>query len=146
MKKYFSITFAVMMFLVVVTITAEAQASGSQKMRARIPFAFNVGKIELPAGEYTVTVLNPNSDRRVLQIRSADGKLSALIQTSERDTNTVEETKLVFNRYGNRYFFAQAQIAGESTTLAAVRSSAERNEEHAVASKGKKTTIAIVGN
>lgn len=147
MKKYFSITFAVMMFLVVVTITAEAQASGSQKMRARIPFAFNVGKTELPAGEYTVTVLNPNSDRRVLQIRSADGKLSALIQTSERDTNTVEETKLVFNRYGNRYFFAQAQMAGESTTLAAVRSSVERNEEQAVAkSKGSKTTIAIVGN
>ena len=146
MKKYFSITFAVMMFLVIVTITAEAQASGSQKMRARIPFAFNVGKTELPAGEYTVTVLNPNSDRKVLQIRSADGKLSALIQTSERDTNTAEQTKLVFNRYGDRYFFAQAQMAGESTTLAAVRSSAERNEEHAVASKGKKTTIAIVGN
>lgn len=146
MKKYFSITFALMMFLVVVTITAEAQASGSQKMRARIPFAFNVGKTEFPAGEYTVTVLNSNSDRKVLQIRSADGKLSALIQTSERETNTAEQTKLVFNRYGNRYFFAQAQMAGESTTLAAVRSSAERNEEQAVASKGKKTTIAIVGN
>jgi len=146
MKKYFSITFAVMMFLVVVTIKAEAVASGSQKMRARIPFAFNVGKTELPAGEYTVTVLNPNSDRKVLQIRSTDGKHSALIQTSELDTNTAEQTKLVFNRYGNRYFFAQAQMAGDSTTLAAVRSSAERNEEQAVASKASKTTIAIVGN
>ena len=146
MKKYFSITFAVMMFLVAVTITAEAQVSGSQKMRARIPFAFNVGKTELPAGEYTVTVVNPNSDRKVLQIRSADGKLSALIQTSERDTNTAEQTKLVFNRYGNKYFFAQAQMAGDSTTLAAVRSSAERNEEQAVASKGGKTTITVAGN
>lgn len=146
MKKYFTITFAVMMFLVVVTITAQAQASGSQIMRARIPFAFNVGKTELPAGEYTITVLNPNSDRKVLQIRSADGKLSALIQTSELDTNTAEQTKLVFNRYGNRYFFAQAQMAGESTKLAAVRSSVERNEEHSVASKGGKSTIAIAGN
>jgi hypothetical protein len=135
-----------MMFMAVATITAQAQASGSQKMRARIPFAFNVGKTELPAGEYTVTVLNPNSDRKVLQIRSTNGKLSALIQTSELDTNTAEQTKLVFNRYGNRYFFAQAQMAGEATTLAAVRSSVERNEEQAVASKGSKTTIAIVGN
>ena len=146
MKKYISITFAVMMFLVAVTITAEAQAQGSQKMRARIPFAFNAGKTELPAGEYTIAVLNPNSDRKVLQIRSADGKLSALIQTSERDTNTTEQTKLVFNRYGNRYFFAQAQMAGETTTLAAVRSSAERNEEHAVASKGSKTIITVASN
>jgi hypothetical protein len=135
-----------MMFMAVATITAQAQASGSQKMRARIPFAFNVGKTELPAGEYTVTGLNPNSDRKVLQIRSTNGKLSALIQTSELDTNTAEQTKLVFNRYGNRYFFAQAQMAGEATTLAAVRSSVERNEEQAVASKGSKTTIAIVGN
>lgn len=146
MKRYFTITIAVMMFLAVLTITAGAQVSGSQKMRARIPFAFNVGKVELPAGEYTVTVLNPNSDRKVLQIRSVDGKLSALIQTSELDTNTAEQTKLVFNRYGNRYFFAQAQMAGGSTTLAAVRSRAERNEEHAVVSKGSKSTIAIVGN
>lgn len=145
MKRTCTVTIAVMMFMAVVTITAEAVVSGSQKMRAGIPFAFNVGKTELPAGEYTVTVLNPNSDRKVLQIRSTNGKLSALIQTSELDTNTAEQTKLVFNRYGNRYFFAQAQMAG-STTLAAVRSSVERNAEQAVASKGSKTTIAIVGN
>lgn len=132
-----------MMFMAIVTITAEAQSQGSQKMRARIPFAFNAGKTELPAGEYTITVLNPNSDRKVLQIRSAGGKLSALIQTSELDTNTAEQTKLVFNRYGDKYFFAQAQMAGESTTLAAVRSSVERNEEHALASKGSKSTITV---
>lgn len=146
MKKYFTITIAMMMFMAVVSVTAEAQASGSQKMRAHVPFAFNVGKTELSAGEYTITVLNPNSDRKVLQIRSADGKRSALIQTSEQNTNASDQTKLVFNRYGNRYFFAQAQMDGESTTLAAVKSSAERNEEHAVANKGSKATIAIVAN
>ena len=144
MKRHLTITIAMMMFLAVVTITAEAQTLGSQKMRARIPFAFNVGQTELPAGEYTVTVLNPNSDRKVLQIRSDDGKLSALIQTSELNTNTQEQTKLVFNRYNNRYFFAQARMAGESTTLAAVRTSFERNEEQAVARKGNKEAIAIV--
>ena len=144
MKRHLTITIAVMMFMAAVTITAEALALGSQKMRARIPFAFNVGQMELPAGEYTVTILNPNSDRKVLQIRSGDGKLSALIQTSELNTNTDEQTKLVFNRYGNRYFFAQARMAGEATTLAAVKTSAERNEEQAVAPKRGKTSIAIV--
>lgn len=144
MKRHLTITIAIMMFLAAVTITAEAQALGSQKMRARIPFAFNVGRTELPAGEYTVAVLNPNSDRKVLQIRSADGKLSALIQTSELNTTTQEQTKLVFNRYGSRYFFAQAQMAGDSTTLAAVKTSAERNEEQTVACKGRKAAVTIV--
>jgi len=146
MKSYVTTTIAILMFMAVVTVTAEAQAFGSQEMRARIPFAFNVGKTEFPAGKYTITVLNPNSDRKVLQIKSADGKLSALIHTSELNANVSDDTKLVFNRYGNRYFFAQAQMAGESTTLAAVKSNAERNEEHAVASKGRKATIAIVRN
>ena len=144
MKRNLTITIALMMFMAAVTITAEAQKLGSQQMRARIPFAFNVGRTNLPAGEYTVAVLNPNSDRKVLQIRSADGKLSALIQTSELNANAPERTKLVFNRYGNRYFFARAQVAGESTTMAAVKSSAERNEERAVARNGRKATLAIV--
>ena len=144
MKRNLTITIALMMFMAVVTITAEAQRLGSQQMRARIPFAFNVGKAQLPAGEYTVAVLNPNSDRKVLRIRSADGTLSALIQTSELNANAPERTKLVFNRYGNRYFFAQAQMAGESTTLAAVKSSAERNEEQTVARNGGKATIVII--
>ncbi len=63
MKKYLTLTIAMMMFLAVVTVTAEAQVSGSKQMSARIPFAFNVGSKTLPAGEYTVKVLNPNSDR-----------------------------------------------------------------------------------
>ena len=144
MKRYFTITIAVMMFMAVVTITAEAQMRGSQQIRAHIPFAFHVGKTKLPAGDYTLAVLNPNSDRKVLQIRSTEGKLSALVQTSELNTNAPEQTKLVFNRYGDRYFFARAQMAGESTTLAAVKSSAERNEAQAVARNGRKATIVII--
>jgi hypothetical protein len=145
MKRYFTTTIAIIMFLAALAIAAKAHASGSQKMRARIPFAFHVGKTELPAGEYTIVVLNPNSDRKVLQIRSADGKRSALIHTSELNTRAPDQTKLVFNRYGDKYFFAQAQLAGESTTLAAVKSTAERKEEHAVASKGSKSTITVFG-
>ena len=144
MKRQLTITIAVMMFMGVVTITAEAQAFGSQPLRARIPFAFNVGKTRLPAGEYRITVLNPTSDRKVLQIRSADGKNSALIQTNEAQTRASEQTKLVFNRYGDRYFFAQARMAGESTTLAAVKTSMERSEQQALASSGRKATIVVI--
>ena len=143
MKRYLTLTIAILMLLAVVTVTAEAQIFGSQRMRARIPFSFNVGKTTLPAGEYTIAVLNPNSDRKVLQIRSTDGKLSALIHTTGVSINTPEDAKLVFNRYGNRYFFSQAQMAGESTTLAAVKSRSERSEAQAVARKERKVTVAM---
>ena len=143
MKRHLTITIALMIFMAVVTITAEAQSSGSQLMRARIPFAFNVGKTNLPAGEYTVTVVNPSSDRKILQIRSKDGRSSALIQANGMTSVNTDDAKLVFNRYDDTYFFAQVRMAGESTTLAAVKTSAERNKEHAVGSRGRKSTVSI---
>src|SRR5688500_19097610 len=111
MKRHLtSTTIVIMMFVAVAAITADAQVSGTQRMRARISFAFSGGDKSLPAGEYTIAVLNPTSGRKVLQIRSTDGRSSAIIQTNELNTNTPEQAKLVFNRYGNRYFFAQAQM------------------------------------
>lgn len=147
MKRYLTLTIAIMMFLGVVTVAAQAQVFGSKQVRARIPFAFNVGKTTLPAGEYTVTVLNPSSDRQVLQIRSKDRRLSALIHSTETTPSNpahADKSKLVFNRYGDTYFFAQAQMAGDSTIWAALKTSAERNQEQAIAKNGRKATVAIV--
>lgn len=147
MKRYLTLTIAIMMLLGVVTITAEAQVFGSKQVRAHIPFAFNVGKTTLPAGEYTVTVLNPSSDRQVLQIRSKDRRLSALVHTAEttsKDRQNADKAKLVFNRYGDTYFFAQAQMAGDSTIRAALKTKAERNQEQTLAKNVSKATVAIV--
>ena len=143
MKKYLTSTIAMMLFLGVVTITAQAQVFGSKQVRARIPFAFNVGRATLPAGEYTITVLNPSSDQKVLQIRSKDRRLSALIHTTDVTSKNADDAKLVFNRYGDTYFFAQAQVAGDSTTWTAVKTNAERNTEHAIARGGRKSTVTI---
>jgi hypothetical protein len=133
-----------MMFMALARITAEAQVFGSKEIQARIPFSFNVGSRTLPAGDYTVKVLNPNSDRSVLQIRSRDGRLSALIHANGITSKDQDNAKLVFNRYGDTYYFAQAQMAGDSTRLAAVKTSAERNKQHEVASNRSKSTIEIL--
>ena len=143
MKRHLTLTIAILMFLVVVEITAGAQVFGSKQIRAQIPFAFNVGNKTFPAGEYTVRVLNPNSDRCVLQIQSKDGRLSTLIHTTGITANERANAKMVFKRYGDTYFFAQAQMAGDSTTLAAVKSNAQRNHERALASNARKGTVTI---
>jgi len=118
MKRFFNISLIVIVFAGVLAINAHAQT----KAIASIPFAFNVGKTTLPAGRYTITVLNPSSDRKILQIRSMNGRSSAVILTTGIIGNTSEKAKLVFERYGDRYVFAQAQMAGDDTALAAVRS------------------------
>jgi hypothetical protein len=140
MKRHLNISLAIIM-LVGVLAAAQAQTSSAQKMVANIPFTFNVGQTKLPAGKYTITVVNPSSDRKVLQIRNADGHSSAMIQTTSELRNAAENAKLVFHRYGDRYFFAQAQMAGDMTSLAAVKTKAERTEREAIARAGKKSVV-----
>ena len=143
MKKFFNIPLAIMMLVGIVAVGAQAQTSSGQKVIASIPFTFNVGKATLPAGKYTITVVNPASDRKVLQLRSLDGHSTAMIQTRTNNVHASENAKLVFERDGDRYVFAQAQLAGETTGLAAVRPK-EPREKNAMAKANKKSLVVIV--
>jgi hypothetical protein len=138
MKQFFNIPLIIIMFAGVLAINTQAQT----KVIASIPFAFSAGKTMLPAGRYTITVLNPASDRKILQIRSLNGRSSAVVLTTGVIRNASDDAKLVFERYGDRYVFAQAQMAGDETALAAVRMK-ERNDKH-VAKAGKKSMVVIV--
>src|ERR1041385_4536917 len=144
MKRHLYIPIAISILVGVLAAGAQAQTSSAQKVVANISFTFNVGQTELPAGKYTITVVNPSSDRKVLQIRNADGRLSAMIQTTSVLRNAAGDAKLVFHRYSDRYFFAQAQMAGDATSLAAVKSKAERAEKEALAKAGKKSVVVTV--
>jgi hypothetical protein len=128
MKKFFNIPLLIIVFTGVLAINAHAQT----KVVASIPFAFSAGKTTLPAGRYTITVLNPSSDRKILQIRSLNGRSSAVVLTTGIIGNVSDNAKLVFERYGDRYVFAHAQMAGDEMALAAVKS------------KKKGTMVAIV--
>ena len=145
MKRYFNFPLALILLAGVLATGAKAQTSSPQRVVANIPFAFTVGDKTLPAGRYTISVLNPTSDRKTLQVRSMDGHSTAIVLTNNATGKLSENSKLVFDRYGDHYFFAQAQIAGDSTRLAAVRSKAERAERLAVSKLNKKSVIVIAG-
>jgi hypothetical protein len=143
MKRYMNIPLAIAILAGVLVVSAHAQTSSAQRVIANVPFSFTVGKTTMPAGKYTITVLNPTSDRRILQVRSTDGHASAMVPTTSVIKNVSDNAKLVFERYGDQYFFAQAQMPGDSTGLAAVRSKSERNDK-TLARMGKKSVITIV--
>lgn len=143
MKRYINITFAVVILAGVLVTGANAQTSSTQRVTANIPFSFIVGKTTLPAGRYTITVLNPSSDRRTLQVRSMDGHASAIVLTTAVLRRVADNAKVVFERYNDRYYFAQAEMPGDSTALAAVRSKWDHRDK-TLARNGKKSVIAII--
>ena len=144
MKRHTQILLAIIVLASAFTVSAQAQTASARIAVANIPFSFNVGNKILPAGKYTVTVVNPASDRKILQIRSTNGRASAMIQTNSVTGKTSDDAKLVFQRYGDRYFFAQVQVAGESTSFAAVKSSLQRAQREAVAAGAKQSIVVIV--
>jgi hypothetical protein len=140
MKRFFNITFAII--ILATAFAAGAQAQTAQRVIANIPFAFTANSKNLPAGKYTITVLNPSSDRKGLQIRSMDGRFSATVLTNTVITAVADNAKLVFERYDDRYFFAQVQMAGDSTSLAALRP--HKEQKHLMATAKKKSLVVIV--
>jgi hypothetical protein len=127
MKKPAYIIVVLMVVMSVLSVsTASAQTNSAQQVTADIPFTFHVGNKNLPAGQYTVRCINPSSDLKVLQLRSTDGKSTVLLQTSSIVGRMNKDAKLVFNRYGNQYYFAQAWLVGENVGMQAVKS---RNEK-----------------
>jgi hypothetical protein len=143
MKRYLNTAIAMIILVGAFTVSTHAQTAGTQPVVARIPFDFNVGSKNLPAGKYTITIVNPASDRKVLQIRSSDGRSTAMTLTNGVIGTASKNTKLVFHRYGDQYFFAQAKMAGETTALEALKSDVERAQRHAVAKAGKSIVVVV---
>jgi len=66
-----------------------------------VPFGFNLGGTNFPAGQYTLSVISPSYG----QIRSNDGKLQQtmyFMQTGEPDKNP----RALFAARNNKYFFS----------------------------------------
>ena len=146
MKKQLYMVVTIIALLTVAGLSsAKAQTQASVQLKANIPFAFSVGNKTLPAGEYTVRCTNPNSDMKVLQLRSSDGMESALIRTSSVIGESQDNAKLVFNRYGEQYFFAQVWLPSETIGMQAPKSRTEKQmERELAANKSAKETVAVI--
>lgn len=103
----------VLMLLFAPLITA-AQMPADQQITAQVPFAFTVGNMPVPAGEWTVQGAHENG--WILTLRNRDAKLSRFILASPaHDKNLTEPSALVFSKYGDRYFLSSIKL-GDSTS------------------------------
>jgi hypothetical protein len=144
MRKQAYTVIALLVLVGSMALAAQAQTGGSRQLIANIPFNFNVGNQSLPAGEYVVMQVNAASDHAILQLRSKDGGARVLVQTSPLIGKAEESTRLVFNRFGGNYFFAQAWIDGDSNGLEAPKPRSERDRERELAgTKARRETVAL---
>ncbi len=95
----------------VVTTAASAQTI---KVTATVPFSFIVNRATLPAGEYLVQSLDDHG--KVLAIRDLDTNATNLVLSNScTSLKSASQTKLIFHRYGKRYFLNQIWVEGNNS-------------------------------
>lgn len=116
----------VMAGLVALTVMASTRVARAQElMVVNIPFDFVAGNTTLPAGEYSVKVSGPVNT--LVLIDRKDSSAAAFINTNAAAASEPQsESKLVFNRYGDRYFLSQVWTAGYSQGRQLLKSAREK--------------------
>lgn len=93
--------------------TVTGQAQDQPKVKVTIPFDFVVGSKELKAGEYFVQRFGVLGSQN-LQFRSKDGDVEQTAFTVPIETSkSGDHERLVFHRYGDKYFLSQVWFAGD---------------------------------
>lgn len=92
-----ALTLAALSFLTAVTGFAQ------NKVKADVPFAFQVGKASLPSGTYIVSEIGDHS----IMIRNTSAVNSALTNYNSADALKTGSPRMLFHKYGNTYFLAE---------------------------------------
>jgi len=96
--------------LALVLAVGSAMAQSNVTLKADVPFEFVASKNTLPAGEYTVQFW---AGSPTLAVANADRSAKAVVMTNAIEADRpAEQPKLVFRKYGDRYFLAQIWVDG----------------------------------
>lgn len=105
--------------------TGLLHAQSVQVAQFTTSFPFYVSDQKMPAGDYTVSKVDINSD--VLLIRDADWSHSALVQYDPtQSTEPVAKGEATFHLYGDAEFLSDLTATGEETGMEMLESTAEK--------------------
>lgn len=128
-------------------VTAVASANGqSRTVVANIPFEFSVGDKALPAGQYMVRAASENGNALAVQNKQS-AKCAIRLSNSIQASRESEKTKLVFHRYGPRYFLAEVWTTGERIGRQLLKTKEQRTIESQLAAifpKGEQGNYEVV--
>jgi hypothetical protein len=136
MKKELIKGFTMVLIVVAIalaTAVASANAQSAKKVTADVPFEFVVGGQTMGSGEYTLKSIN--APENGLLIQNAAGKSATLRMTFQIEPRRNRRAaRLVFHRYGDRYFLAEVWTGGGEAGRHLLKSRQERAIERELSS------------
>jgi len=105
------------------TAALQGQMPPRSLLRVEVPFEFVAGGVNLPAGEYDVLhIMNPNT----ILLRNRNGQGQAVVRVLVSPIALGESSsKLIFNRYGEKYFLSQVWTEQDNEVHDCFKSTAE---------------------
>jgi hypothetical protein len=88
------------------------RAQAAYGVRADVPFDFVVGDKTIPAGRITAHGISAASQGPLAITNLGDGKQALRIGRRVLGSARTAQGKLVFHKYGNRYFLAEICVPG----------------------------------
>jgi hypothetical protein len=132
-------THLILTTIAALTVATAGYAQSARELKATVPFGFVAGSRAFPAGQYTVSQAdNPNAVV-IKSTESAPGV--ALLANQVASPGRQEIAKLVFHRYGDRYFLAEVWRTDQSVGSQIPKTL----QEHRLAqkSRGEVATISV---
>lgn len=102
------------MTLAVAGLFLAAPLFAQQSVQATVPFSFFVGNSQLmPSGTYRITPCSANA----VVVRNCNEGVAVFHLTQPSDKDLKEKGKLVFHKYGDKYFLSEVKGPALSTGL-----------------------------
>jgi hypothetical protein len=86
--------------LAAASLMAHRDASAQSKLQVTVPFEFTVGQDLLPAGTYEINYVQPQA----IELSNQAKHINVFAVITSTDDVRQSPDKMIFNRYGNRYF------------------------------------------
>jgi len=135
MARHFFGILTTMALALLISVPLSAQTIAT----ATVPFDFTVGQTQLSAGTYEISTVAHAAGIEIRNTKAAKSVLSVV--RSEHSRNNDSRTKLVFNRYGNRYFLSQVSRGLDGGVMQLPTSKLEK--EVRIASSGVSQKVAV---
>jgi len=126
------------------TVLASTRVANAQDhLIVTVPFDFAAGRVNLPAGDYTVKATQ--SSAVIVLLNRNNPEISAIIPANAAAALDIQtQSKLVFNRYGDRYFLSQVWSEGSSRGKQLVKT--DREKEMSMVARADTDKVILVAS
>ena len=114
---------AITVFAIATLALAGQSFAQSKRVQATVPFDFTVGAKTLPAGTYTIKM---DSGSHMIVIKHHDKPIAMLSLVDQDSNRSPQGGRLLFHRYGTRYFLSEILCEDADMNLRIATSKTEK--------------------